>query len=60
LAASSSARGAEQDILYCVVTRLEIGSVKALVRALDPKAFVVMHPLADAEGGVVKRASLHS
>ena len=52
--------GAEQDILYCVVTRLEIGSVKALVRALDPKAFVVMHPLADAEGGVVKRASLHS
>lgn len=51
--------GADQDILYCVVTRLEIGRVKALVRALDQKAFVVIHPLADAEGGVVKRASLH-
>jgi uncharacterized membrane-anchored protein YitT (DUF2179 family) len=51
--------GAEQDILYCVVTRLEIGKVKAIVRALDAGAFVVSHPLADAEGGVVKRASLH-
>jgi uncharacterized membrane-anchored protein YitT (DUF2179 family) len=51
--------GAEQEILYCVVTRLEIGKVKGIVRALDPNAFVVSHPLADAEGGVVKRAALH-
>jgi uncharacterized membrane-anchored protein YitT (DUF2179 family) len=51
--------GAEQEILYCVVTRLEIGKVKAIVRAVDPQAFVVSHPLADAEGGVVKRAALH-
>jgi uncharacterized membrane-anchored protein YitT (DUF2179 family) len=51
--------GAEQDILYCVVTRLEIGKVKAIVRLVDPNAFVVSHPLADAEGGVVKRAALH-
>jgi len=51
--------GAEQDILYCVVTRLEIGKVKTIVRAIDEHAFVVSHPLADAEGGVVKRAALH-
>ncbi len=51
--------GADQDILYCVVTRLEIGKIKGIVRAIDPAAFVVSHPLADAEGGVVKRASLH-
>jgi uncharacterized membrane-anchored protein YitT (DUF2179 family) len=51
--------GAEQDILYCVVTRLEIGRVKSIVRAVDPHAFVVSHPLADAEGGVVKRTALH-
>ena len=48
--------GAEQEILYCVVTRLEIGKVKAIVRAVDEHAFIVSHPLADAEGGVVKRA----
>jgi len=51
--------GAEQEILYCVVTRLEIGKVKSIVRAVDEHAFVVSHPLADAEGGVVKRAALH-
>jgi uncharacterized membrane-anchored protein YitT (DUF2179 family) len=51
--------GAEQDILYCVVTRLEIGKVKSIARAVDPHAFVVSHPLADAEGGVVKRAAMH-
>jgi uncharacterized membrane-anchored protein YitT (DUF2179 family) len=51
--------GLEQDILYCVVTRLEIGRVKAIVRDLDPGAFVVSHPLADVSGGVVKRAALH-
>ena len=51
--------GEEQHILYCVVTRLEIGKVKGIVRALDPGAFVVYHPLADAEGGVVKKAGLH-
>jgi len=51
--------GVEQDILYCVVTRLEIGRIKTIVRAVDPHAFVVSHALADAEGGVVKRAAMH-
>ena len=51
--------GVEQEILYCVVTRLEIGRVKAIVRAVDPDAFVVSHPVANAEGGVVKRAAAH-
>jgi uncharacterized membrane-anchored protein YitT (DUF2179 family) len=52
--------GHEQQILYCVVTRLEIGKVKAIVRAVDENAFIVSHALADAEGGVVKRpAALH-
>jgi len=51
--------GAEQEILYCVVTRLEIGKVKTIVRAIDPQAFVVSHPLADAEGGVGKSGALH-
>ncbi len=48
-------RGVERDILYSVVTRLEIGKIKRIVRELDDKAFVVFHPLSGAEGGVVKR-----
>jgi uncharacterized membrane-anchored protein YitT (DUF2179 family) len=50
--------GAEQEILYCVVTRLEIGKVKTIVRDMDAAAFVVYHPLSGAEGGVVKRLGL--
>jgi len=48
----------EQEILYCVVTRLEIGKVKTIVRQFDRNAFVTSHPLADVDGGVVKRVSL--
>lgn len=50
----------EQDILFCVVTRLEIGRVKSVARDLDEAAFIVVHPLADAEGGVIRRRALHS
>ena len=50
----------EQDILFCVVTRLEIGRVKTVVRDFDQKAFIVVNPLADAEGGVLKRLALNS
>lgn len=51
--------GADREILFCVVTRLEIGKVRAIVEDLDPSAFVVVNPLADAKGGVLKRTSLH-
>ena len=49
----------EQDILYCVVTRLEIGNVKNLVKEIDESAFIVTHPLSDAEGGIIKKTILH-
>ena len=51
--------GAEQDILYCVVTRLEIGKVNAIIREADPNAFVIVTPLADVQGGVLKKTALH-
>lgn len=49
----------EQDILYCVVTRLEIGRVKNVANEIDEGAFIVVHPLADASGGVIKKPALH-
>ncbi|RPI54818.1 MAG: YitT family protein [Acidobacteria bacterium] len=49
---------AEQDILYCVVTRLEIGKIKAIARDIDRSAFIVSHALSDVEGGVVKKTAL--
>jgi uncharacterized membrane-anchored protein YitT (DUF2179 family) len=50
---------ADQDILFCVVTRLEIGSVKSQAREIDRAAFIVVHPLSDAEGGIIKKTGLH-
>ena len=49
----------EQDILYCVVTRLEIGKIKTIARNIDDSAFIVSHALSDVEGGVVKKTALH-
>jgi uncharacterized membrane-anchored protein YitT (DUF2179 family) len=49
----------DQEILYCVVTRLEVGRVMSIVRALDSGAFVTSHSLADVQGGMVKPRGLH-
>ena len=51
--------GADQEVLYSVVTRLEIGKVKNIIQEFDPSAFVVTHPLSDVQGGMVKRTGLH-
>lgn len=45
----------EKEILYCVVTRLEIDKVKSISKKLDPGVFITMHALADVEGGTVRR-----
>ena len=50
---------AEQDILFCVVTRLEIGRVKAATVEIDKAAFIVVHALADVDGGVIKKTAIH-
>ena len=49
----------EQDILFSVVTRLEIGRVKTVANKFDEDSFIVTYPLANAEGGVVKKLALH-
>lgn len=51
--------GEDREILYCVVTRLEIGRVMRIIETFDAGAFVVQHPLADVRGGVVHRHALH-
>lgn len=44
----------DQEILYCVVTRLEIGKVKQIIADIDSGAFITIHTLANAIGGVRK------
>ena len=47
------------DILYTVVTKLEMSKLQAEIRLIDPDAFVVQQQIADIKGGVVKRQALH-
>ena len=49
----------ERDILLCVVTRLEIGSIKNVVFEIDPTAFVTTHSLSEVDGGLIKKPTLH-
>lgn len=51
--------GEEREILYCVVTRLEIGRVRMIVREVDERAFIVVQPLADVQGGTVRKRVMH-
>jgi uncharacterized membrane-anchored protein YitT (DUF2179 family) len=57
--ASGGKTGEDREILYCVVTRLEIGRVMRIVESVDATAFVVQHPLSDVRGGVVHRHAMH-
>ena len=45
---------ADTDILYCVITRLEVSKFNEEVGKIDPNAFVVMTPVRDTHGGIVK------
>jgi len=48
-----------REVLYCVVTRLEIGIIKSAVTDIDPAAFITTHSLSDVEGGLIKRPFIH-
>jgi uncharacterized membrane-anchored protein YitT (DUF2179 family) len=49
----------EREILYCVVTRLEISRIKNAVTEIDPAAFIVTQALSDVHGGLVKKPIFH-
>lgn len=43
------------DIIYTVVTRLEVRRLKAAMHEIDPKAFVFSQSIKETAGGVLKR-----
>jgi len=50
---------AECDIIYTVVTRLEVRRLKGAVHEIDPKAFIFSGPIKETAGGVLKRKREH-
>ena len=48
----------EIDIIFTVITRLEINRLTAEVERIDPRAFIVMQSIRDTRGGMVKKLPL--
>ncbi len=46
---------AETDIIFTIVTRLEISRLTSAIEKMDPHAFIVMHSIRDTKGGMVKK-----
>lgn len=49
----------ECDIVFTVITRLEVRKLKNVVHSIDPKAFVFTHTIKETAGGVLKRKVTH-
>jgi uncharacterized membrane-anchored protein YitT (DUF2179 family) len=47
------------DILYTIVTKIEMSKLQTAIRQIDADAFVVQQQIADLKGGVVKKHALH-
>lgn len=49
----------DRDVLFCVVTRLEVSKLVLEVEKIDPTAFVIQYPIRDTKGGMIKKRPLH-
>ncbi len=47
------------DIIYTVVTRLEVHKIIDEIEKIDGKAFIVQHNINDTKGGMIKRRVTH-
>jgi len=47
------------DIIFTVVTRLEVSKLKEEIELIDHKAFIVMSTISDTKGGIIKQRPLH-
>lgn len=48
----------QTDIVFAVITRLELAKLQAEVGKVDKNAFIIMHSIKDAKGGMIKKRPL--
>jgi uncharacterized membrane-anchored protein YitT (DUF2179 family) len=53
-----SGETADRDILYTIITRLELSKLKTAMLKIDPNAFVVTSSVKDTKGGIIKKRPL--
>lgn len=48
----------ESEIIYTVITRLELNKLNTEIEKIDPHCFVVMNSVKDIKGGMIKKRAL--
>jgi uncharacterized membrane-anchored protein YitT (DUF2179 family) len=48
----------ETEIIYSVITRLELSRLNTEIEKIDPNAFVVMNSVKDTRGGMIKKRGI--
>jgi uncharacterized membrane-anchored protein YitT (DUF2179 family) len=48
----------QTDIIYTLITRLELSKLKTELDKIDKDAFIIMHSIKDAKGGMIKKRPL--
>lgn len=51
-------RTKDQDVIFSVITRLELQKLKTEIAKIDPDAFVVENSVNDIKGGIIKKRPL--
>jgi uncharacterized membrane-anchored protein YitT (DUF2179 family) len=49
----------DNEIIFTVVTRLEVGALQTIINNIDPDAFIIQHSINDMQGGMMKKRRLH-
>lgn len=52
-------QGNRVDVLFTVLTRLEVTKLKREIEKIDPNAFITMYSINEAKGGVVKKRHIN-
>ena len=55
----SSFHHMDKQILYAVVTRLEVAKLKEIIDSKDENAYVTIHDVTDLMGGTSKKSAIH-
>lgn len=48
----------DSNILYTVITRLEVSRLKSEIKLIDPHAFIIMNTVIDAKGGMIRKKAI--
>ena len=49
----------DRNVLFCVITRLEVTKLLHEIDKIDPTAFVIQYPIKDTKGGMIKKRPMH-